>query len=394
MNLRVILIATVANVSVNATGLAADSGKIIVTPNLKEFCRSTPVTHRKTIIYVDLASVRRSDTEWGLTLLNKLELGPREAVTVLGVNPSTFEVIETLNSCYPTLTRDEIAASRENRGVWEKLTQMDPEAQQRENVQTFDSQLRNALNKIVEASSKVPQTGNKRNLLGAIAIDKNRFRDQQALYRLIIYTDGAISDTFSSATPNENDVIRALTEKYQANFSGAEIHVYGVRADENGMSLDAKQKTFAAFFLSSGAHVRSFATSLAQQEGDAFDPAKTMRGIFEGAGSARGSVKLALVTRKDSAARAWLTFVLGTGSLAVPFEGEYSCGKDECTLKARALENIPIQSTTPYFRKDDQLVLSGTLEGEYEGEITPAGREVFDAKDGKDVRYLLKFRGR
>jgi hypothetical protein len=62
--------------------------QIIATPNIEIVCKSAPtVTHRRTVVYVDLASIRASRTEWGLTILNRLELAPREILTILAVNP-------------------------------------------------------------------------------------------------------------------------------------------------------------------------------------------------------------------------------------------------------------------------------------------------------------------
>jgi hypothetical protein len=53
--------------------------QIIATPNIDKVCKSAPtLTHRRTVVYVDLASIHESRTEWGLTILNRLELAPRE----------------------------------------------------------------------------------------------------------------------------------------------------------------------------------------------------------------------------------------------------------------------------------------------------------------------------
>ncbi|MFZ0066395.1 MAG: hypothetical protein WAK90_09505, partial [Pseudolabrys sp.] len=119
-------------------------------------------------------------------------------MTVLGVNPSTFEVIEVFDLCYPTFTQPEILQIRSKRSVWDKLIAHDPETQQRDNVQTFDARLRNSLDKII-VSSKKYIGGKRRNVLGAIAVDKNRFTNRDAVYRLIIFTNGTISDELESA---------------------------------------------------------------------------------------------------------------------------------------------------------------------------------------------------
>jgi hypothetical protein len=132
----------------------ADSGQIVAKSNINDLCKSEPATSRKTIVYVDLTSVRKDDATWGLTILNKLELGPREWLTILGVDPGTFEVTDFFDLCYPTLTSAEMELERSGRGIWEKLTKLDPEAQQRENVQTFDTNLKASLNRIAAAANK------------------------------------------------------------------------------------------------------------------------------------------------------------------------------------------------------------------------------------------------
>src|SRR5690606_31840908 len=62
------------------------AAQIVVTADLEEVCAQPPVTHRRTVAYVDLTAVDPNELEWGLTLLNRLELAPREWLTVLAVN--------------------------------------------------------------------------------------------------------------------------------------------------------------------------------------------------------------------------------------------------------------------------------------------------------------------
>src|SRR5215831_12318838 len=95
----------------------------ILNPNdIEAICRSFKTeTHRNTIVYVDLSSIKQGEDEWGYTILKKLELAPRERLTVLGVNPSSFEVLEVFDSCYPTFTQPEILQLRSTRSLWDKL---------------------------------------------------------------------------------------------------------------------------------------------------------------------------------------------------------------------------------------------------------------------------------
>ena len=355
-------------------GAYADLGQIVATQNIGDICNLKPVTHRKTIIYVDLASVKKNEQEWGLTILNKLELAPRESLTILGVNPSTFEVTEVFDSCFPTLTKSEIDAAQTNRGIWDKLTKLGPEAQQRENIETFNTRLRVALNELVDASGKV-SLDQRRNILGAIAIDKNRFDDRRSFYRLIIYSNGDILEPGLSGNADTQQVVHVLTEKYSASFSGADVYVYGVDGQER--PLKSKASIFGAFLINSWGFLRSFAPSLPPQLSTPVRPVIRMSGTFQG-GGAQGAVNLLYTTGEGNDLKeAWLDFTVGTKSLYVPFEGKMTCQEDHCTLQAACLEDIPFGSKTPYFRKGDKLELAGKADGALKGQLEPAAPEVF-----------------
>jgi hypothetical protein len=192
--------------------VAADSwAQILNTADITALCRSPAETHRNTIVYVDLSSLKPGEDEWGHTILKKLELAPRERLTVLAVNPSNFEVSEVFASCYPAFTQSEIDHIRQNRSLWEKLIRPDPEAQQRDNLQTFDARLRNSLDKVLSASTKF-SLGKRRDILGAIAVDKNRFADRGAFYRIIIFTNGVITDDFDTGA-NDTQIVEPFNEE-------------------------------------------------------------------------------------------------------------------------------------------------------------------------------------
>jgi hypothetical protein len=350
--------------SVLATQNGAQS-QIIATPNIEKVCKSAPiVTHRRTVVYVDLASIRDSRTEWGLTILNRLELAPREILTILAVNPSTFEIGEVFDSCYPVFTPSEIDEARKSRTAWDKLTTLDPADQQRENLQTFDSRLRNALDKIVAQAGKFKETA-RRNILGAIAFDKNRFFDPRAFYRLVLYTDGTIKEP-TIGVPDINSV-NALTEKYPASFSGAEVAVFGINAGAQDASFQSGEQVFGAFFLKSWGRLKSFSSSLPQQQSFLFPAATRMDGTFEGGGT-QGAVKLALFAAKQgNIADGWLAFNVGREILYVPFQGDFQCDGEACTLSATCTESVPPQASSPYFRKGDRLRLTGKTQRSLEG---------------------------
>jgi hypothetical protein len=364
--------------------------QIITTPDIDSLCRSAAhKTHRAAIVYVDLSSIKKGNDEWGYTILKKLELAPRERLTVLGVDPSNFEVLEVFDSCFPTLSQSEITQIREKRGLWDKLTLSDPESQQRDNLQTFDARLRNALDRVAAAAVKfVP--GKRRDILGAIAVDKNRFTKHDAYYRMIIFTNGTILDDFESGL-DEGHIADALVKKYPTSFSGAEVWIFGVTGDDRNTPLESKEKMILTFFLSSGAHVQSFALSLPKQTDNVYSSLNIMNGSFEG-GGIKGSVKLAFTTTNEQQTRAWLAFIVGPTVLYVPINGTYSCAQDNCTLKGTAVDNVPLQSTAPFFRKGDQLVLKGTGKEKLDGALSAEAAEVFKGGSDKEaVKYNLDF---
>jgi hypothetical protein len=364
---------------------------ILNTADINALCRSPAATHRNTIVYVDLSSLKPGEDEWGYTILKKLELAPRERLTVLAVNPSNFEVLEVFASCYPAFTQSEIDHIRQNRSLWDKLILPDREAQQRDNLQTFDARLRNSLDKVLSASTKF-SLGKRRDILGAIAVDKNRFTDRGAFYRIIIFTNGVITDDFETGA-NETQIVDLLTKKYPTSFSGAEVSILGVTGGDRTETLESKERIFTSFFLKNWARVRSFTPSLPQQTNISFSAIRTMTGTFEGGGT-KGSVKLSFATTEKSA-EIWLSFVLGANSLYVPIEGEYSCSGETCELQGKVIENIPLLSSTPYFRTGDRLVLVGKNGEKLIGALRPESREVFTPDNGSakidEVKYQMEF---
>src|SRR5690349_2787092 len=81
---KIVLVAVTVYLFGTSTAVFA---QIIATPNIEELCKSAPAaTYRKTLVYVDLSAIVKGKTDWGLTILNKLEFAPRESFTLLGVN--------------------------------------------------------------------------------------------------------------------------------------------------------------------------------------------------------------------------------------------------------------------------------------------------------------------
>lgn len=363
--------------------------QIINTADIEALCRSPAKTHRNTIVYIDLSSLRPGEDEWGYTILKKLELAPRERLTILGVNPSNFEVLEVFASCNPTFTQSEIDQIRSNRTLWEKLITQDPEPQQRDNLQTFDARLRNSLDKVVSASKKFV-LGKRRDILGAIAVDKNRLTDKDASYRIIVFTNGNISDDFETGA-NETQIVDLLTKKYPTSFLSAEVSVFGVTGGDRTEALESKERIFSSFFLNNWARIRSFTPSLPQQTNSVFSAVKTLGGTFEG-GGIKGSVKLSFAMANEKSANIWLTFVVSGKSLYVPVEGDYLCSGETCEVKATVIENIPLLSSTPFFKKGDRLSLAGKKDEKLVGALTSETNEVFKPENPTDKKDEVKYK--
>ena len=366
--------------------------QIINTATIEQLCKTAPqATSRKTIVYVDIASVRKESPQWGLTILNKLELAPRETLTLISVNPSTFEIKEVFDTCYPKFSDSEIAEARKSRSWWDKLFTADPADQQKENLRTYEARLRNALNRIENESQKYQERG-RRNVLGAMSLDKNRYSDRASYYRIVVYTDGNLKEALPDdkrvgASPN----LPSVAEKYTASFSGAEVSVFGIDNTGQDSTADAKEKIFATFFLKSWARLKAFSPSLPQQESFMYPAAIRMDGTFDG-GGAQGSLRLALFSGKGpDGATGWLAFDLVRETLYVPFQGEYICDGGNCRLVANSSESVPPYTAVPYFRKGDKILLTGKAGTTLEGSLQADPREKFPNDPQGKIKYDLKF---
>jgi hypothetical protein len=376
-------------------GLSESAGQILNDANPAEVCKSAPpLTSRKTIVYVDVASVRKENPQWGYTILNKLELAPRESLSIISVNPTTFEIKEAFDLCYPKLTESELVKERTSRSMWEKLTRSDPVDQQKENLKIFETRVRIALNGVEGESGKYKE-GARRNILGAISLDKNRYAERGVFYRVILYTDGGIKD--AGLDDKKSDTVQtgtSLAEKYSASFSGAEVAIFGIdNADQNAVA-DPKEKQFTSFFLKSWARLKSFSPSLPQQENVLYLPAIRMNGTFEGIDGTSGSAKVALFSAAQrDMVEGWLVFDVGREVLYVPYQGSYRCEANACDLIAVASESVPPYTSTPYFRKGDKIALKKNSAGGLEGSIQADPREKFD-NGRSNIKYDLKFSAR
>ena len=367
----------------------AAKAQILNQNNIEQICKAPSATHRRTLVYIDISSITKARTEWGLTLINRLELGAREPLTILAVNPSTFEISQAFDLCYPTSTKAEIDAARGNRSSWDRLTSSDPEDQQRENLQTFDARLKNALDRALGDASKF-QAGKRKNILGALAFDKNRFSDRSAFYRIIVYSDAVLADPDVEKTTDAAKLVASLTSKYPATFYGADVSIFGV--SENGdsqLNLQARESVFDAYLLASWAHLKAFSSSLPAQRNDPYTSVVFLEGTFEG-GNSQGAARISYSAPSAAQTVGWVTFVIGRIQLYLPFEGSLDCEGEQCKLSGNASESVPPLAQLPYFRKGDRITLVGKKDARLEGSLTSEAKEVF--KDGnQEAKYILKF---
>jgi hypothetical protein len=313
----------------------------------------------------------------------------REPLTILAVNPNSFEISQAFDLCYPTSTKTEITAARGSRSQWDKLTSSDPEDQQRENLQTFDARLKNALDRVLADAGKF-QTGKRKNILGALAFDKNRFSDRSAFYRIIVYSDAILTDPDVENTTDAAKLVTSLSSKYPATFYGADVSIFGVsEASDSELKLQTREKVFEAYFLANWAHLKSFSSSLPAQRNDPYTSVTRLEGSFEG-GNSQGAARISYSAPSASQAIGWLTFVIGRNQLYLPFEGSLDCEGEQCRLSASAGESVPPLAQSPYFRKGDRITLQGKKDSRFEGTLTSEAKEVF--KDGnQEAKYTLKF---
>jgi hypothetical protein len=82
-----------------------------------------------------------------------------------------------------------------------------------------------------------------------MSLDRNRFSDPHAFYRVIVYTNGTIVDPPISDTAGELKMMQLLAERYSTSFSGADAYVYAVSGGEAGTSLELERRLFSSFFL-------------------------------------------------------------------------------------------------------------------------------------------------
>ncbi len=75
------------------------TAQILNQNNIEQLCKAAPITFRRTLVYVDISSISKGKNEWGLTLINRLELGAREPLTILSVNPNSFEITPVFELC-------------------------------------------------------------------------------------------------------------------------------------------------------------------------------------------------------------------------------------------------------------------------------------------------------
>jgi hypothetical protein len=269
------------------------------------------------------------------------------------------------------------------------LTSSDPDDQQRENLQTFDARLKNALDRVLADAGKF-QAGKRKNILGALAFDKNRFSDRSAFYRIIVYSDAVLADTDVETTTDVAKFVVSLSSKYPATFFGADVSVFGVsEGGDSQFNLQARERVFEAYFLASWAHLRSFSSSLPAQKSDPYSSVTRLEGTFEG-GNSQGAARISYFAASVAQTVGWVTFVIGRTQLYLPFEGSLDCDGDQCKLSASASESVPTLAQSPYFRKGDRIILQGKKDARFEGSVTSEAKEVF--KDGnQEAKYILKF---
>lgn len=350
--------------------------QIVVTADLEEVCAQPPVTHRRTVAYVDLTAIDPDELEWGLTILNRLELAPREWLTVLAVNAIDYSVREVFSLCYPVLTEAEIEALEAERSFLDGLFAFDPEQQQRENLEMFDSRLRLAMDNIREQAIALDRSAPRRNIIGALAFDKNRFDDKRSTTRAVIFTDGRVVEEGVDPTRPAAGAAAALAAKYPANFGGADILMFGITAEGATAGAEAMRGLFEGYFLANWGLLRSFSFALPEQADTPLLEPDRFVGTFDGGGVSGEAILAFTRDAEGRLAAGWLTFATAKGPLNVPIEGDFQCKDDACGLTGHVTHDVPPGAEEPFFRKGDKVALKGTAAG-LKGTLEAAVPETF-----------------
>lgn len=368
------------------SALGQSAGQIVVSAKIEDTCRSLgQVTTRKTIAYIDLASIRADDNDWGLTLLNKLNLAPREVLIVLAVNPFDLTVREVFNLCWPKYTDDELKTAKQNMSVWAWLVSPDPYDQQKENLETFDNRLRQALEYVRTSQLKKEDEQGKKNFLAAISLDKDRFNDPKEYRRIIVYSDAALDDPLVKLN-DPAQAVASLSKNYPINFKYSEISVFGVRAD-NALTTDVMEKVFRGYFVTGAGYLESFSFALPEQSNSLSSQVAHYEGDYSGGGAAGAAELVFAVVDNKTLVNAWVRFSAPQGALYIPIDGEYGCDSSGCNITATILTSIPEFGDRPFFRKGDRVQLKGTADG-WSGELQSLSHEVFEGlKD--EVKYQI-----
>jgi hypothetical protein len=369
----------------------AQVGQIVISPKLEDICdENEPVSERRTIVYIDFSSIKADDLDWGLTVLNKLNLTPRENLIVLGVNPKNMAVNEVFNLCFPKFTQEEIASVTGDRGIVDWLVSTDPKSQQNKNIELFDNRLKTALDNIRNMALKADlKSDDKKNILAAISLDKDRFGGIDEYWRIIIYSDGIISDPVVKFQDiNNAQDINRLAEAYPTNFKGSEIAMFGVTPTSGGTGTEKRESIFRGYFLLGAGWLRSFSYGLPNQDDQIVSEMKRYEGKYSG-GGVNGPAAMSFgLAEEGELADAWLEFGTPRGPLFIPIEGNGGCADGKCRVKGRVLEDVPQLSDQPFFRKGDQILVEGESPN-LSGSLESGTPESFDGKD-TSVRYDLK----
>ncbi len=290
----------------------ASETAILRTDTIQEICAKFPPTSiRQTFVYVDISSVSPQDVDWGLAILNKLSLGAREPLTIFAVNPSDMSTRQVFQQCNPILTPDEMEQQAANRTLVDKLLTFDVEDQQKDNIDSFETSLKGALNSIASEGKRFAGASTLRNVFEAIALDKDRFASDKYYTRIIVYSnfkDGLSQSIDGSADGNE--LLSQFAKHFPQNMPASEVSVFGVKS-ESGRSIDKLDAFFRAYLQLAGARLAGLASALPQQHIAIETDRVRYSGSYVG-GGARGRANLdVFLDAGANVARPTLFFSIG-----------------------------------------------------------------------------------
>jgi hypothetical protein len=343
---------------------------------------------RQTVVYIDLLSIQENDTEWGLAIINKIPLTPREKITIIPIDTHRGQLEKEFVTCYPALTEKEIEGQDERRNLIDKMFSFDPAEQNKENIDLFTIKLKNFLNYVYSEAQKISEKKVEYNAFDVISFDSRRFQGDRIENRVIVFSD--LSDEFTRSLSNGQAHRVKISDQFDAHpidFNGSDVSIYGL-SNDIADNLPTIEAGYTLYLQKQKARLRSIGPTLP------FDNSIPATNIFnyDGQFSADGVIlgsHMLRVYSSDSGniTKTELQVNTNIDELWVPLITDGNCSTEDCDFVAKVEQDVPLLSVAPYFRSGDKFVVDISRK---KGELRPVSVERFSQTD-TEVKYEFAF---